>query len=116
MKNFVCCCFCLFLPDYLISQVNVTIGTQETPIYPIFTEKKDLSEQLQPLKALFSSKSIIGMGEATHGTREFFEIKGGMFQWLVNECNYRVFGIEATYGGCCYINDFVQSGEGTLTV
>lgn len=114
MKNFVCYCFCLFLPGYLSAQVNVTIGTQETPIYPISIDQQDLSEQLRPLKALFSSKTIIGMGEATHGTREFFDIKGDVFQWLVNECNYRVFGIEATYGGCCYINDFVQSGEGSI--
>lgn len=114
MKNFGCLCLAYFLPVYLFAQVNVSIGMQETPIYPISIHKQDLAAQLLPLKALFSSKSIIGMGEATHGTREFFEIKDGVFQWLVNTCNYRLFGIEATYGGCCYINDFVQSGKGNI--
>lgn len=103
-----------FCSVYLFSQVNIKIGSQETTVYPLTINKQDLTEQLLPLKDLFSSKSIIGMGEATHGSREFFQIKNGVFQWLVNNCNYRVFGIEATYGGCCYINDFVKSGEGNI--
>lgn len=103
-----------FCSVYLFSQVNIKIGSQETTVYPLTINKQDLTEQLLLLKDLFSSKSIIGMGEATHGSREFFQIKNGVFQWLVNNCNYRVFGIEATYGGCCYINDFVKSGEGNI--
>jgi erythromycin esterase len=115
MKNYRCFCLLCFLPAYLFAQVDAQIGTQTTPIYPISTRpNQDLSEQLMPLQTLFSSKSMVGMGEATHGTREFFEIKAGVFQWLVSTCNYRVFGIEATYGGCCYINDFVQSGKGNI--
>jgi len=114
MKNYSFLCLLCFLPISLFSQVNARIGAQETLIYPISVHKQDLSEELQPLQTLFAAKSIVGMGEATHGTREFFEIKNGVFQWLVNTCGYRVFGIEATYGGCCYINDFVQSGKGNI--
>jgi erythromycin esterase len=114
MKNYLCLWLLTLLPVYLFSQIYTKIGTQPTEIYPLSIHKHDLSEQLLPLKLLFSSKSIIGMGEATHGTREFFEIKGDFFRWLVNDCNYRIFGIEATYGGCCYINDFVQSGVGDI--
>lgn len=114
MKNYGCLCLLCFWPVYLFSQINAHIGTQETPIYPLSTHQQDLFEQLEPLKTLFSAKSIVGMGEATHGTREFFEVKKEVFQWLVKSCHYRVFGIEATYGGCCYINDFVQSGKGDI--
>lgn len=114
MKIYFSLLVSFFCSVYLFSQVNIKIGSQETTVYPLTINKQDLAEQLLPLKDLFSSKSIIGMGEATHGSREFFEIKNGVFQWLVNNCNYRVFGIEATYGGCCYINDFVKSGEGNI--
>jgi erythromycin esterase len=114
MKAYFILLIPFFLPAYLLSQVNINIGKQETTVYPLTVNKHDLAEQLMPLKDLFSSKSIIGMGEATHGSREFFEIKAGVFQWLVKDCNYRVFGIEATYGGSCYINDFVKSGEGNI--
>ena len=101
-------------PLCLFAQISAKIGTQTALIYPLPIHQQDLSEQLQPLQPLFASKTILGMGEATHGTREFFELKNGVFQWLVNTCGYRVFGIEATYGGCCYINDFVQSGKGDI--
>ena len=114
MKNYRCLFLLCFLPVCLFSQVNTRIGDRETPIYPIPIHQQDLSKELQPLQALFASKLIVGMGEATHGSREFFEIKNGVFQWLVNTMGYRVFGIEATYGGCCYINDFVQSGKGDI--
>ena len=114
MKNIVYFYLILLFPVCLVAQVSVNIGTQPTTIYPLEVHQLDLSDQLEPLKPFFSSKSIIGMGEATHGTREFFEIKQGVFQWLVQSCGYRVFGIEATYAGCCYINDFVQSGAGDI--
>lgn len=114
MKNYTCLCLLFFLPSYLFSQVITKIGKQETTIYPFSLQKQELAEKLHPLKVFFSSKSIVGMGEATHGTREFFEIKSEVFKWLVTECHYRVFGIEATYGGCSYINEFVQSGDGSI--
>ncbi|PBQ33104.1 hypothetical protein CNR22_15390 [Sphingobacteriaceae bacterium] len=114
MKVYFILVILFFLPGDLLSQVTITIGTQETVVYPLTLNKQSLAEQLLQLKGLFSSKSIIGMGEATHGSREFFEIKSGVFQWLVEECNYRVFGIEATYAGCCYVNNFVKSGEGNV--
>lgn len=99
---------------FLRAQVTARIGTHETPIYPISIQEPAFSSQMQPLQALFSAKTIVGMGEATHGSREFFQTKTAVFQWLVNNCQYRVFGIEATYGGCCYINDFVQTGHGNI--
>ncbi len=114
MKNLVALCLFLLLPFNLCSQTIADIGGRETVIYPLSVDQETISAQLAPLKVLLSSRSVIGMGEATHGTREFFQLKSGIFQWLVTECNYRVFGIEATGGGCCYINDFVQSGVGNI--
>lgn len=42
-------------------------------------------EDLMPLKEILKDKKIIGMGEATHGTKEFFEMKHRMFEFLVEE-------------------------------
>jgi erythromycin esterase len=114
LKNLMPLCLCLFLPFNLFAQIISDIGGRATAIYPLSVDRETISGQLAPLKVLLSSRSVVGMGEATHGTREFFEIKSGVFQWLVEECNFRVFGIEATGGGCCYINDFVQSGAGNI--
>lgn len=106
--------FLLLFPLQSIAQVTTVLGSNQCTIYPISLQNYDLNEQLMPLKKLFINKTIVGMGEATHGTKEFFEIKNAYFKWLVKECDFKVFGIEATYGGCCYINDYVHTGRGNI--
>ena len=96
------------------SQINVIVDTTQEIIYPLQLNKPNINDNLLPLKKLFESKTIIGMGEATHGTKEFFETKVKTFQFLVTHCNYRVFGIEASYGECNYINDYVETGIGNI--
>ena len=71
-------------------------------------------EDLDFLKPLLANKRIIGMGEATHGTKEFFEMKHRMLEFLVTQMGFTVFGIEASYGRCKYINDYVLTGKGNL--
>jgi len=98
-------------------QVTVLIGKSNETIYPITpNETTDLTD-LIPLETLFKNKQVIGMGEATHGTKEFFNTKAKMFKFLVTHCGYTVFSIEATYGGTLKVNDYVLYGKGdVLTV
>src|SRR5690349_19038305 len=107
-------CFLFF---YLISsgmvsfsQQQVTLNGQKETIYPIDVKQIYATTDLLSLKNILADKSVIGMGEATHGTKEFFELKGKMFRYLLQEHNVKVFGIEATYAGCLYINDYVREG------
>ena len=37
---------------------------------------------LQPLKKVFQDVRVVGLGEATHGTREFFQFKHRMVEFL----------------------------------
>ena len=80
-------------------------------IYPVNSSNIHLTTDLLPLKPIFQDKEVIAMGEATHGTKEFFELKSKMFRYLVEEHNVKVFGIEASYAGCLYVNDYVQEGK-----
>ena len=57
-----------------------------------------------------ANKSIIGLGEATHGTSEFFESKFIMFKYLVENHNFKVFAFEADFGESLLINDAIQRG------
>jgi erythromycin esterase len=96
------------------SQVNVSIGGNNETVYPVTpNETHDLTE-LMPLETLFKNKKVIGMGEATHGTREFFNMKAKMFKFLATYCGYRIFSIEATYGGTLKVNDYVLDGKGDV--
>ena len=56
-------------------------------------------------------KSIIGLGEATHGTSEFFKAKHRIFRYLVENHNYKIFAIEADFGESLLINDAVQRSD-----
>jgi len=63
---------------------------------------------LEPLRRVFRGVRFVGLGEATHGSREFFQFKHRMLEYLVEELGFRVFAIEASYAGCQEINDYVM--------
>lgn len=78
------------------------------------TEAESGFEDLIPLKEILKDKKIIAMGEATHGTAEFFQMKHRVFEFLVEEMGYRIFGIEAEFGGSQVVNDYILYEEGTV--
>ena len=60
------------------------------------------------------STRIVALGEATHGNREFQELKKLVFQDMVENKGIRAFVLEADTGGCEAINRYIHGGEGTL--
>jgi erythromycin esterase len=62
---------------------------------------------LLPLKKVFKDVRFVGLGEETHGTREFFQFKHRILEFLVKEMGFRVFAIEASYSACQNIDDYV---------
>ena len=69
---------------------------------------------LQPLKKVFQGVRIVGLGEATHGTREFFQFKHRLLEFLIKEKSFRVLAIETGYSSSADINDYVlgKSNDG----
>ena len=67
---------------------------------------------LEPFREVFAKTKIVALGEATHGTREFFQFKHRMVQFLVEKMGFRVFAIEAGYIPCLDIGDYVLYGRG----
>ena len=55
---------------------------------------------------------IVALGEATHGNREFQELKLDVLKVLVENSNVRSLVLEGDFGGCCLVNDYIQGGEG----
>ena len=56
---------------------------------------------------------IVALGEATHGNKEFQELKLEVFQTLVEKTNVRALILEGDFGGCAKANKYIQGGEGT---
>jgi erythromycin esterase len=69
-------------------------------------------EDLQPFRAIVGSARVVGVGEATHGTREFFQFKQRMLEFLVEEMGFTAFAIEAGFGEATKVNDYVLGGVG----
>ena len=69
-------------------------------------------EDLRHLKAVLRDVKVVGLGESTHGTSEFFKMKHRLLRFLVQEMNYTRFYLEASMSRCRYINDYVLYGKG----
>jgi erythromycin esterase len=67
---------------------------------------------LQPLRQVLGDARIVALGEATHGTREFFQMKHRLLEFLVEEMGFTHFSIEAAMPEADRINDYVLHGVG----
>jgi erythromycin esterase-like protein len=67
---------------------------------------------LQPLKRLIGDARIVSLGEATHGSREFFQLKHRMLEFLATEMGFTIFSIEANMPEAYRLNDYVLNGTG----
>ena len=54
---------------------------------------------------------IFALGEATHGNKEFQELKLDLFQKVAEEYNCKAFALEADYGGCLMVNQYIHGEE-----
>ena len=70
----------------------------------------DLSFLLNELRA----KSIVGIGEASHGTHEFYVQKARIIEFLISKCNFKLLSFETPQSMIVPINVYLQTGEGNL--
>ncbi len=71
-------------------------------------------EDMKSLKEIFKNVNVVGLGESSHGTSEFFKMKHRMLEFLVKEMGFSSFYIEASMSRCNYINQYVLYGKGNL--
>lgn len=92
----------------LIKELNDNILEVKT-----LSPDSDFSD-LNELNHILRDKRIIGLGEATHATSEFFKYKHRLIKYLVTKENYKVFIIEGDFSGSQAMNDYVVHGKGTI--
>jgi erythromycin esterase-like protein len=68
-------------------------------------------DDLQALKPILQNKRIVALGEATHGTSEFFRMKHRLLEFLVCEMGYEHFGMETSPEVGQVINDYITGGK-----
>jgi len=69
-------------------------------------------DDLQPLQQIVGSASIVGLGEATHGSHEFFTMKQRLLEFLVEKMGFTMFAMEGSWSAGEQINTYVLTGQG----
>ncbi|MBB5958484.1 erythromycin esterase [Saccharothrix tamanrassetensis] len=73
------------------------------------------SEDLTPFATVLAGVQVVGLGEATHGSKEFFTLKHRLIRFLVRELGFTVVAFEAGRSACRAVDDYIASGEGTAS-
>jgi erythromycin esterase len=97
-----------FAQKELVKELNEEIVKLET------VSPNDDFYDLKGISELVKGKQVIGLGEATHGTSEFFLYKHRMMKYLAMHEGYRLFIIEGDFSGSKAMSDYVVHGKGSI--
>ena len=65
--------------------------------------------RLQPLINEMGKNQIVGLGEGTHGTKEFNDIRISLIKELVENKGFRIICFENAFGDTYYLNQWINS-------
>jgi erythromycin esterase-like protein len=68
-------------------------------------------DDLQPFKTILAGKRIVALGEATHGTSQFFRMKHRLVEFLTTEMGFRHFGMELSPMDGQLLNEYIQGKD-----
>lgn len=66
------------------------------------------ADDLTPLSALASQYPLVLLGESTHGTQEFYDLRAQLSKTLIEQHRYRLLAIEAPWSFVLKINAYIQ--------
>ncbi len=69
-------------------------------------------DDLEFLRDVVGDATVVSLGDGTHGTRDFFEMKARILRFLVEEMGFDTFAIEATWPESRRLDHYVRTGEG----
>ncbi|MFJ5831279.1 erythromycin esterase family protein [Streptomyces sp. NPDC093089] len=69
---------------------------------------------LRPLDRMVGSAKVVGIGEATHSSAEFFTAKHRIFEHLVESRGFTTFALEANWSTGLRVDEWVRTGRGDI--
>ncbi|MEE1754854.1 erythromycin esterase family protein [Streptomyces sp. SP18CS02] len=76
------------------------------------TEPGGRTTDLRALDAMIGDAGVVGLGEATHGSHEFFAMKERVLRHLVETKGFTTFALEMSWSAGLTIDEYLQGGEG----
>lgn len=108
-KNIVTLILIIFCNSCLFSQNNAIVKAINENAFQLNNSDPNIDiDKDAKLDSIFNKVRIFGFGEATHGTKEFFNLKFKFFKYLVKYQGVRNFAIEASYANCIAINNYIK--------
>lgn len=81
--------------------------------YPLHSVALTSDESdLAPLDAIVRRAKIVGLGDATHGTHEFYTMRLRVVDYLIRNRNFDVISLEAPFAITERLNQYVQGAPG----
>ncbi|MEU8786664.1 erythromycin esterase family protein [Streptomyces sp. NPDC048637] len=97
------------------SAAQSPVPALERAAYPLrTTEPQGNLDDLRPVGRMVKDARVVGLGEATHSSHEFFAMKHRVFRYLVDEKGFRSFALEGSWSTGLRLNDYVLHGKGDL--
>ncbi|KNE83460.1 MULTISPECIES: erythromycin esterase family protein [Streptomyces] len=92
------------------------VAALERAAHPLHTTTDPYADRadLRPLARMVRAAEVVGIGEATHGSHEFFALKHRVFRHLVAEKGFRTFALEVSWSTGLRLNDYVLHGKGDV--
>lgn len=78
------------------------------------TEARGPFTDLLPLGRSIGGAHLVGLGEGSHGTHEFFTLHDRIFRYLVREKGFSTYAREAGWNAGLDVNSWVQGGPGDI--
>ncbi|MFE0458403.1 erythromycin esterase family protein [Kitasatospora sp. NPDC058965] len=69
---------------------------------------------LHPLGAMIGDATVVGLGEAAHGSHEFLAVKDRIFRWLVAQKGFTTFALGVGWPAGVRIDEYLQHGGGDV--
>lgn len=99
--------------DPATAQRSAVVRALESVAQPLrTTEPGGRTADLRALGSMIGDAEVVGLGEATHGSHEFFAMKQRVFRYLVEEKGFTTFALETSWTSGLQIDEYVQGGPG----
>lgn len=102
-----------FVPGATPASPAGVVRSLERAAHPLrSTQPGGSTADLRALDAMVGDAKVVGLGEATHGSHEFFTMKHRVFQHLVEERDFTTFALEMSWSAGLRIDEYLQGGPG----
>jgi erythromycin esterase len=86
--------------------------TEQAIVEWVRTHGIPLDSSLESLRDVFADARVVAMGEASHGTHEFFALRARLTRFLVRELGFTTVAMEAPWHPCSRIDAYLRRGAG----